>query len=88
MADISSITLYTPADDSWKPCPFCGGHVKIMSHEFYSHLMEHSENGTAALDLSCECGVEMNDFSYRDGINDYFDRMTNLRAKWNGRASA
>lgn len=80
----------TFADETWKPCPFCGGKAKIETQEFYKHVCSVSETGNALLSVECsECGAKLT--NYADGESeklDYFDRMGIMRQMWNRRCIA
>lgn len=84
------IQIYRPADESWRPCPFCGNSIDLETMEFYNEVKSHSDTNDAIVHVKCpKCSLEMNDYpSDHEEKLDYYQRVEFLHQKWNRRMMA
>ena len=68
-----------------KPCPFCGGAVKLDARKDYEE--RQACDGKACLVIEClDCGAEVTAYNYTDGPLPYEVLAEKAAEKWNRRA--
>lgn len=86
------VEIFMTADDSWKPCPICGGTVRVKTKAFYDQVCENSEDHHSLVDVECpKCELKMTEYPKYPTAEDtrsYYDMMFDLYKKWNRREIA
>mgnify|MGYP001777044637 CR=1 FL=1 len=68
----------------FKPCPFCGGSVKLDARKGYEERQEYY--GKACLLIECmDCGAQVTAYNYTDGPLPYETMAEAAAEKWNRR---
>lgn len=68
-----------------KPCPFCGGPVKLDARKGYEERQEYY--GKACLSIECmDCGAQVTAYNHTDGPLPYEVMAKMAAEKWNRRS--